>query len=61
MTIILKNTNKTIEVEGDYLKNEITSAKINGETIKDGDDKLKVNGKELTLIEFIENEKKEDR
>lgn len=59
MAIILKNIKKTIEVEGNYLKNEITSAKINGETIKDGDDKLKVNPKELTLIEFIEKEKRE--
>lgn len=59
MTIILKNKSKTIEVEGDYLARTITSSKINGEIINDGDDKLKVNGKELTLIEFIEKEKRE--
>ncbi len=59
MTIILKNKSKTIEVEGDYLARTITSSKINGEIIYDGDDKLKVNGKLLTLIEFIEKEKRE--
>jgi NAD-dependent SIR2 family protein deacetylase len=59
MTIILKNKSKTIEVEGDYLARTITSSKINREIINDGDDKLKVNGKELTLIEFIEKEKRE--
>lgn len=59
MTIILKNKSKTIEVEGDYLARTITSSKINGEIIYDGDDKLKVNGKLLTLIEFLEKEKRE--
>jgi NAD-dependent SIR2 family protein deacetylase len=59
MTIVLKNINKTIEVEGDYLAKKVTSCKINGEPIKDGDAKLEVNGKKLTLIEFIEKEKRE--
>lgn len=59
MTTVLKNTNKIIEVEGDYLAKKITSCKINGETIKDADAKLEFNGNKLSLIEFVEKEKRE--
>ena len=59
MTIILKNTNKKIEVEGDYLNKKITSCKINGETFKDGDPKLEISGNKLSLIEYVEKEKRD--
>lgn len=59
MTTILKNIKKTIEVKGDYLTKKVTSCIINGEPVNDGDAKLEVNGKKLTLIEFIEKEKKD--
>lgn len=59
MTIVLKNTNKTIEVDGDYAAKKITSCKINRETIKDGDPKLEITGNKLSLIEYVEKEKRD--
>lgn len=59
MTTILKNINKIIEVDGDYLNKKITSCKINGEVISDGDAKLETNGTKLSLIEYVEKEKRD--